>query len=75
MADFHPPTSDQITPPTLSADDIQRYYLLEIRAAEDRAIKAETQAARERGRAEALRAALEWLQGRLRPANETEAQS
>lgn len=63
-------TPDVPAPPALSVDDLQRYYFMEAKAAEERAIKLETQAARERGRAEALRAALEWLQARLRPANE-----
>jgi hypothetical protein len=71
MAGIHPFTDAQVAPPpALSVDDIQRYYLMEIKAAEDRAVEHEKRAATERGRAEALRAALEWLQGRLRPASE-----
>lgn len=61
---------DVTAPPALGVDDLQRYYLQEAKAAEGRAVDLERQAARERGRAEALQAALAWLQQRLAPPQE-----
>jgi hypothetical protein len=63
-------TPDVTAPPALTYDDFQRYYLMEAKAANQRAEDLEKRAAGERGRAAALRAALEWLQGRLAPPRE-----
>jgi hypothetical protein len=70
-----PDVTEQKTPalPALTLDDFQRYYLMEAKAAEDRAVEHEKRAATEHGRAAAFRAALEWLQGRLVPPQEAPA--